>query len=127
MNQKKMSTSLSKLGIDNLVSKYLKLEENNGDGRNDDKLYEIENKIKEIIKKENLTLYITGNVRKPISIKDVNNYVEILDALIHIKNCTLEDALVYEIQDYSDNYIDLDDVNLKIIDENNYEICKRSI
>ena len=124
MNQKKMSTSLSKLGIDNLVSKYLKLEENNGDGRNDDKLYEIENKIKEIIKKENLTLYITGNVRKPISIKDVNNYVEILDALIHIKNCTLEDALVYEIQDYSDNYIDLDDVNLKIIDENNNEIAK---
>lgn len=124
MNQKKMNISLSKLGIDNLVSKYLKLEENNGDGRNDNKLYEIENKIKEIIKKENLTLYITGNVRKPISIKDVNNYVEILDALIHIKNCTLEDALVYEIQDYSDNYIDLDDVNLKIIDENNNEIAK---
>ena len=119
-----MSTSLSKLGIDNLVSKYLKLEENNGDGRNDDKLDEIKNKIEEIIKKENLTLYITGNVRKPISIKDVNNYVEILDALIYIKNCTLEDALVYEIQDYSNNYINLDDVNLKIIDENNNEIAK---
>ena len=39
-----------------------------------------------------------------------------------IKNCTLEDALVYEIQDYSDNYID--DINLKIIDENNNEIAK---
>ena len=124
MNQKKMSISLSKLGIDNLVSKYLKLEENNGDGRNDNKLDKIENKIEEIIKKENLTLYITGNVRKPISIKDVDNYVEILDALIHVKNCTLEDALVYEIQDYSDNYINLYDVNLKIIDENNNEIAK---
>ena len=124
MNQKKISTSLSKLGIDNLVSKYLKLEENNGDGRNDDKLDEIENKIEEIIKKENLTLYITGNVRKPISIKDIDNYVEIFHALIHIKNCTLEDALIYEIQDSSDNYINLDDVNLKIIDENNNEIAK---
>ena len=30
--------------------------------------------------------------------------------------------LLYEIQDYSDNYID--DVNLKIIDENNNEIAK---
>ena len=119
-----MSISLSKLGIDNLVSKYLKLEENNGDGRNDDKLDEIKNKIEEIIKKENLTLYIIGNVRKPISIKDVDNYVEILDALIHVKNCTLEDALVYEIQDSSDNYINLDDVNLKIVDENNNEIAK---
>lgn len=119
-----MSTSLSKLGIDNLISKYLKLEENNGDGRNDYKLYEIEDKIEEIIKKENLTLYITGNVRKPISIKDADNYVEILDALIHIKNCTLEDALAYEIKDYFNNYINLYDINLKIIDENNNEIAK---
>lgn len=119
-----MSTLLSKHGIDNLISKYLKLEENNEDGRNDTKIDEIQCQIEELIKKEDLTVYITGSVKKPISIKDIDNYAEIVDTIVHNRNCTLTDALVYEIQDYCNMYIDLDDINLKITDENNNEIAK---
>lgn len=107
-----------------LINRCRRLQENNENGENEDKIEEIRDKIAELLSNSNEKVIIKCSYEREVCMSDL--YLEdyhdwMIDKLVDGR-LSQEEALLEDIQSNLDNYVCWDDITVTIEDKNGNEL-----
>lgn len=107
-----------------LINRCRKLQENNENGENEDRIDEIRDKIADLLSESDEKVTITCSYEREVCMKDYysEDYFDwIIDKLVDTK-MSQEEIMVEDIRDNLDSYVTWDDITVTIKDKHGNEL-----